>query len=528
MMPEMRVLHAVHGFAPEFRGGVEAYVESVASAQKARGDDAFVLSGSDRRGSSARLTEEFVAGVPVFRLEGLGPHTERLRDRPDGEAIVRDLLERLGPDVLHVHSWLRLVPNLAAVAAAAGTPTVATLHDVALSCPRVHRLKADLSFCRIPESPGLCTPCVRRDPWETDSEVEDELSLRASFLERERSLLAAVLVPSEAQRRLLEEVGAFPGGALAVLPVALPELPFPAAAAARATPGLDVGHWGNLLPAKGTHLLVAAAASLPESLGVVVHLFGTAPDAAFESALRSSAPPGRVVFHGSYVPSDLPRFPLDAAAFPSLAHESHSFTLDEAFSLGLPLVVSDAGALPERVGPRGLVVRSGDAEGLADALRRLAEEPGLRAQLRAACPSEPPIPFPEHLSRLDAVYRAACQAGARSLPALPAAQERLLALQRRASRRLDDALAARAGLDRLQAQATSAVEARDVELTRLYDTEVALRAEVSSLGERLAHAVQDLDAERHATGAAHGQLQAVLSRRSVRLALRLSRLLGRG
>ena len=100
----------------------------------------------------------------------------------------------------------------------------------------------------------------------------------------------------------------------------------------------------------------------------------------------------------------------DAAAFPSLAHESHSFTLDEAFSLGLPLVVSDAGALPERVGPRGLVVRSGDAEGLADALRRLAEEPGLRAQLRAACPSEPPIPFPEHLSRLDAVYRAACQA----------------------------------------------------------------------------------------------------------------------
>jgi hypothetical protein len=51
---------------------------------------------------------------------------------------------------------------------------------------------------------------------------------------------------------------------------------------------------------------------------------------------------------------------------------------------------------------------------------------------------------------------------------------------------------------------------------------------VASLGERLANALQDLDAERHATGATHGQLQALLSRRSVRLALRLSRLLGRG
>ena len=493
MMPEMRVLHAVHGFAPEFRGGVEAYVEAVASAQRARGDDAFVLSGSDRGRAPARLSEEDISGLPVFRLEGLAPHTERLRDRPDGEALVADLLRRLRPDVLHVHSWLRLVPNLAAAAASAGVPVVATLHDVALSCPRVHRLKADLSFCRVPESPGLCTPCVRRDPWETDAEVEDELSLRALFVERERSLLAAVLVPSEAQRRILEEVGAFPPGVLEVLPAALPHLPVPAVTTPRTTPGLDVGHWGNLLPAKGTHLLVAAAASLPASLGVVVHLFGAAPDAGFESSLRASAPPDRVVFHGPYAPSDLPRFPLDAAAFPSLAHESHSFTLDEAFSLGLPVVVSDAGALPERVGGRGLVVGAGDVPGLADALRRLAEEPGLLARLRASRPAEPPMPFPEHLARLDAVYRAARLAGAPTLPALPTARDRLLALQRRASRRQEESVAAREAFDRLQAEATAVVEARDVELQRLYDADVAFR-----------------------------------SRRGVRLALRLSRLLGRG
>ena len=528
MMPEMRVLHAVHGFAPEFRGGVEAYVEAVASAQRARGDDAFVLSGSDRNRGPARLSEELVAGVPVFRLEGLAPHTERLRDRPDGEALIRGLLAHLRPDVLHIHSWLRLVPNLAAVAASMGIPVVATLHDLALSCPRVHRLKSDLSFCRDPESVELCTPCVRRDPWETDTEVADELSLRASFLEREKSILAAVLVPSAAQRRLLEEVAAFAPGVLTVLPVALLHLPQPATPPRHDVSGLQVGHWGNLLAAKGTHLLVEAASLLPESLGVVVHLFGTAPDAAFESALRNVAPPGRVVFHGPYTPQDLPGFPLDAAAFPSLAHESHSFTLDEAFSLGLPLVVSDAGALPERTGDRGLVVPSGDSGALANALRRLAEEPGLLAKLRASRPAEPPTPFLEHLSRLDAVYARALLAGAPKLPALPTTEERLEALQRRASRRHTDTLAAREAFDRLQLEATTVVAARDVELRRLYDTEVALRAEVASLGERLGEATRDLDAERHATGATRGQLESLLSRRSVRIALRLSRLLGRG
>ena len=120
MMPEMRVLHAVHGFAPEFRGGVEMYVEALAAAQRARGDDAFVLSGSDNGRLPARLSEEDVSGVPVFRLEGLAPHTERLRDRPDGEALirkpVRELLAVLDPATFkQIHR--STIVNMKAVAA---------------------------------------------------------------------------------------------------------------------------------------------------------------------------------------------------------------------------------------------------------------------------------------------------------------------------------------------------------------------------------------------------------------------------
>ena len=86
------------------------------------------------------------------------------------------------------------------------------------------------------------------------------------------------------------------------------------------------------------------------------------------------------------------------------------------------------------------------------------------------------MPFPEHLARLDAVYRAARLAGAPTLPALPTARDRLLALQRRASRRQEESAAAREAFDRLQAEATAVVEARDVELQRLYDADVAFRS----------------------------------------------------
>jgi glycosyltransferase involved in cell wall biosynthesis len=527
MMPEMRVLHAVHGFPPEFLGGVEAYVAALAASQRGRGDDASVLAGSDREAPAAVLREEEVGGVPVARLAGLAPHTERLRDRPDGEALVRALLETLRPDVLHVHSWLRLVPSLASLAAAEGIPSVATLHDLSLSCPRVHRLKPDLAFCRDPESPALCTPCARRDPWESEEEAFEELALRELFLARERALLAVVLAPSDTQRNALEGLGTFPPGRISVEPVAIPFLPTPPAGAGRARDGLSVGHWGNLLPAKGTHLLAEAVSALPEALGVRLHLFGTAPDPEFEARLRAASSHGRVFFHGPYAPGELGSVPLDAAAFPSLAHESHSFTLDEAFSLGLPVVVSDAGALAARAGGRGLVVPAGDVGALAEALRRLAAEPGLLEALRAAPPAEPPTAFDGHVARLGGHYAEAIRSGPRSASGGPSADERLRALQRRASRRLVDAVAARRETDRLRVESDAALRSRDLELRRLYDAEAALRAEATSLGERLARTQQDVEAERHATGATRGQLEALLARRSVRLALRLSRLLGR-
>lgn len=76
----------------------------------------------------------------------------------------------------------------------------------------------------------------------------------------------------------------------------------------------------------------------------------------------------------------------ELACVPSL-YEGFSLPAVEALSCGTPLVSTTGGAIPEVAGPDGvstLAVPPGDAGALAQAIRRLRDEPELRARLGAA------------------------------------------------------------------------------------------------------------------------------------------------
>ncbi len=49
--------------------------------------------------------------------------------------------------------------------------------------------------------------------------------------------------------------------------------------------------------------------------------------------------------------------------------------------MGVPVVASASGGLPDAVGDAGILVPEGDARALADALRRLRDDPALRTRL---------------------------------------------------------------------------------------------------------------------------------------------------
>ena len=75
----------------------------------------------------------------------------------------------------------------------------------------------------------------------------------------------------------------------------------------------------------------------------------------------------------------------DVYLLPSKA-EGYGMSVVEAMSFGLPVIASAISSLPELVadGESGLLVPPDDADALFDAMRRLMEDPGLRARMGAA------------------------------------------------------------------------------------------------------------------------------------------------
>jgi len=99
-----------------------------------------------------------------------------------------------------------------------------------------------------------------------------------------------------------------------------------------------------------------------------------------------------------------------ASAFvqPSLS-ESMPNTLLEAVRAGLPSIGTHVGAIPDillgQKSPCGLIVPPGDIPALADAMRRMAGEPELRASLATAALKEGDAYRPEkRVALVESIY----------------------------------------------------------------------------------------------------------------------------
>lgn len=82
---------------------------------------------------------------------------------------------------------------------------------------------------------------------------------------------------------------------------------------------------------------------------------------------------------------------LDVLVVPSVWPETSPLVIREAFLTGVPVVASNIGGIPEliEVERNGLLFEPGDVDGLARALRRLAEEPDLLLRLKAGAAATP-------------------------------------------------------------------------------------------------------------------------------------------
>jgi glycosyltransferase involved in cell wall biosynthesis len=330
-------------------GGAETLLAHLAAGASAAGLELSVGYLLERDGSPA---------AAALRTHGLEPQPVGVRTLvgPRDLRRVRQHVAAADADVLHTHlGYADLMGGLGA--RSLGLPSVATIHVMERSPGARERVKDELmAFAR--RRCAARVICV--------SEAAREWYLGTGWERRER----VVVVPNGAAAR-----PAAPGDRERVR-----------SALGLGPADLAITMLGVLRPGKGHDVAMAAVSALRTRFPALKLLIvGDGPTRADVARLAAGLE-GSVLLtgHRDDVPevlaaSDALVHPTERDAFPT--------ALLEAMAAGLPIVATAVGGIPEIVvdGTTGLLIRpQAGAEGLADALRRLLDDPALRARLGAA------------------------------------------------------------------------------------------------------------------------------------------------
>src|SRR5262249_33102376 len=153
---------------------------------------------------------------------------------------------------------------------------------------------------------------------------------------------------------------------------------------------LRIGYVGSLIVSKAPHVLLEAFSRLPrESASLVVagEYADYHGDSRYRPVLDRATAGSAARFVGGIGREEVLRLlrEIEVLVVPSVGEENSPFSIKEAFALGIPVVASRIGGMPELVldGVNGLLFAPGDARALHAALSRLLDEPGLLDRLRA-------------------------------------------------------------------------------------------------------------------------------------------------
>lgn len=403
MSERMRICLIASLFDHPFKGGAERQAAALAAGFVAAGHAVHIVTLAEPGDAESTYDTADGATVHRIRLRNLyfpfgrprrgtwlrkAWHAMDLYNPAMGLAL-RDVLRRIAPDIAVTHKLQGFSVSAWRECARLGVCLVHALHDHELVCPATAMTRGD----RLCETP--CGSC-------------------AALSSARRALAIppfAVIGPSHTIIERHLRFGWFRDvPRTAVIPNALPpDWPQGVARERCGTP-LRVGFIGRVETAKGTDTLLDAAAHLPHgAVELKIAGDGVADEMA---ALRERHRDNRhIVFLGPVPARDF--YPdIDLLVVPSRAHESFCNVVMEAASLGIPAIVSDRGALPERLGGGryGWCFPAGDAPALARLLAACVDDPARvlatgRRALETRSQHEFPAAIDHHLRMLQGWLR---------------------------------------------------------------------------------------------------------------------------
>jgi len=403
---QMRLVFITNLYPPYVIGGNEMLCEEVVAALRRRRHEVSVICGHGTRLAADRVhgaleidldrkEDTFLGGRLPSPWEAFKLHLFS----PASYGATRGLLKRLAPDLVVV--WNLYMASMSPLIAARrhGRPVMVHVFDKWL-------------YYSLMDLEALLRPVV---PWK-------RLALRCAKqtiqpLVRRLARPARVIAASRFMRDFYVRAG-FDASAFEVELLGIPTSEFAVAARTRRVAGapLRLLFVGALWEGKGPLTAVRALARLRGlAVNATLSIYGDGVPHFVEALRRLISEEGlslHVTVNGRVSRGDVSALcqSHDVLVFPSEWDEPFAAVPLEAMSCGMAVVATTAGGTPEAIddGETGLLVPPRDPGALAAALRRLADDDGLRLRLgqRAAQVARQRFEFDDYVDRLAAGYEA--------------------------------------------------------------------------------------------------------------------------
>lgn len=372
-MSVVSTLRIVHVRSSAGFYGAESVIASLAMAQERLGHSVLIISLHAGSGQDDPL-------VDALRSQGLHALALSVNGRVDFTLIGRlaAALREFKADVVHLHGYKEDLYGLPA-ARQAQVPAVATNH-LWNGSGRLVRLYERLD--------ALVLRALAPQIVAVSSGIRDEMIARGVKAER------ITVVPNAVPYSFLKDVKSVPLSVQETI-----------------SNDLVVATCARLAPEKG-HQYMLDALSLLASRGVRSvrwRIVGDGPLRDWlEREVQSRSLGDRVLLEGYRTDVYAVLAEVDAVVQPSLK-EGMPIALLEAMALGVPVIATAVGAVPEFVqnGVTGLLVQPADPSGLAIALERFRDNPLFRKQAGVAAKADVRSRFTPEVMALqyDSVYR---------------------------------------------------------------------------------------------------------------------------
>lgn len=365
-------------YEPYIVGGAEVVAADIAKHLYKIGKEIFVISTLPK--FTSQVINDKVDGIKVYRFYPLNLYSAmKSKQKPgilkpfwhgidiwniDTYFKIKNILKEENPDVINTHNISGFSPAVWSAAKSLRIPVVHTIHDYGMICSRTTLLRKDGAICD-----GRCADCMI-------------FGLFKKFFSRS---IAATISPSKFIMDTLLKAQFFSRTKNTVVYNGIEPL-----ASSQKDCGADGPlhflYIGQVAKHKGVGLLLETFSRLPVR-DIQLSVIGTGDQ--LPELKAKYAGDARIVFHGFVTGQEKEKLmkKCHVAVVPSMWYENSPKVIYEAYRLGMPVVGSRIGGIPELIddGKSGLLFEAGSREALETCLQRFIDDPNMMNRMRADC-----------------------------------------------------------------------------------------------------------------------------------------------